>query len=78
MKVNQTYKPAKSSISAEEWKALKSLQSDNSIMIIPADKGNKTVLLDRDLYLSKLEQRTINHTQVNSDPSLNHEKLLNK
>ena len=77
MKVQQKYKPAKSNLSSEEWKALKSLQNDNTIMIIPADKGNKTVILDRDIYLSKLEQRTTNHVQVDTDPSIKHEKLLN-
>ena len=77
MKVKQKYKPAKSNLSSEEWKALKSLQNDNTIMIIPADKGNKTVILDRDIYLSKLEQRTTNHVQVDTDPSIKHEKLLN-
>ena len=52
MKVKQKYKPAKSNLSSEEWKALKSLQNDNTIMIIPADKGNKTVILDRDIDVS--------------------------
>jgi len=47
-------------------------------MIIPADKGNKTIVLDRDLYLSKLEDRTNKHIPVPTDPSIKHEKLLNQ
>jgi len=78
MKIKQKYKPARSNMSTEEWKALKSLQNDNSIMIIPADKGNKTIVLDRDLYLSKLEDRTNKHIPVPTDPSIKHEKLLNQ
>jgi len=46
-------------------------------MIIPADKGNRTVILDRDLYLEKLENRTVNHHPVNVDPTIKHEQLLN-
>ena len=77
MKVKQSYKPTRSNLSPDEWKALKSLRNDHSIMIIPADKGNKTVILDRDLYLEKLENRTVNHHPVNVDPAIKHEKLLN-
>ena len=77
MKSKQKYRPAKSNMSVE-WKALKSLQNDNSIMIIPADKGNKTIVLDRDLYVSKLEERTNKHKPVPADPAIKHEKVLNQ
>ena len=50
MKVKQTFTLVKSNLSAEGWKPLKSLQSDNSIMIILADKGNKTVYI----YISSI------------------------
>jgi len=78
MKSKQKYRPAKSNMSVEEWKALKSLQNDNSIMIIPADKGNKTIVLDRDLYIFKLEERTNKHKPVPADPAIKHEKVLNQ
>ena len=77
MKVQQAYKPTKSNESPEEWKALNALRKDNSIIIIPADKGNKTVVLDRDLYLAKLEQRTSNHIPVEANPAIIHEQSLN-
>ena len=48
MKSKQTYKPSKTNLSSEEWKALRGLQTDDSIIIIPADKGNKTIVLDKE------------------------------
>ena len=77
MKAQQAYKPTKSNLSPAEWKALNALRKDNSIIIIPADKGNKTVVLDRDVYLAKLEQRTSKHIPVEADPAIAHEQSLN-
>ena len=77
MKAQQKFKPPRSNLSPAEWKALRSLRNDNSIIIIPADKGNKTVVLDRDIYLAKLEQRTSNHILVEVDPAIKHEQELN-
>ncbi|CAM9756096.1 unnamed protein product [Heterosigma akashiwo] len=53
----QTYKVRKSNLSRSHWRAIKSLRADSSIKILPADKGNKTVVMNADDYLSKLEQR---------------------
>ena len=77
MKAQQAYKPTKSNLSPAEWKALNALRKDNSIIIIPADKGNKIVVLDRDVYLAKLEQRTSKHIPVKVDPAIAHEQSLN-
>jgi hypothetical protein len=44
----------KPNISASEMKALKSLHNDNDIVILPADKGNATVILDTDQYINKM------------------------
>ena len=41
-----------------ECKALKNLQSDTSIVILPADKGRSNVILNREGYLGKF----VNHT----------------
>jgi hypothetical protein len=62
MKRKQKHNPPKSNLTPAEWKAIKSLKEDDSIIIIPADKGNKTVVLPKDLYLSKLEDRIKTHT----------------
>ena len=77
MKERQVRRASKTNLSPEEWKAIKSLRSDNSIMIISADKGNKTVILDKDLYLAKLRDRTSAHNLTNSDPAIAHEDALN-
>ena len=40
-------------MSKDEHKALKELQSDTSIVILPADKGRSTVILNCEDYLEK-------------------------
>ena len=50
----QKSKPPKPNISKTERQSLKSLQDDNSIIILPADKGNATVVMDRVEYSNKL------------------------
>ena len=47
-------------------------------MIVLGNKGNKTIVLDRDLYISKLEERTNKHKPVPADPAIKHEKVLNQ
>ena len=48
----QNLKP-KDNLSKDERKALKELQSDTSIVILPVDKGRSTVILNREDYLEK-------------------------
>jgi hypothetical protein len=54
------------------------LKSDPSIIIIPADKGNKTIVLDRDSYLQKLQERIAPHTPLSKDPTRQKEIAINK
>ena len=61
-------------MSFKEWKVLKSLQTDDSIMIILAGKVNKVIILDRDLYISKQEAGTNKHKPVPSDAAIKHNK----
>ena len=77
MKVKQTYHPPKSNLSPNEWKAIRSLRDDDSIMIISADKGNKTIVIDKELYLTKLKARTKDHQLIAEDPSIQHEASIN-
>ena len=49
----QNSKSPKDNLSKDERKALKELQSDTSIVILPADKGRSTVILNREDYLEK-------------------------
>ena len=46
-------KPPKDNLSKDERKALKELQSDTSIVILPADKGRSTVIPNHEDYLEK-------------------------
>ena len=46
-------KPPKDNLSKDKRKTLKELQSDTSIVILPADKGRSTVILNREDYLEK-------------------------
>ena len=50
---SQNSKPPKDNISKDERKALKELQSDTSIVILPADKGRSTVILNHEDCLGK-------------------------
>ena len=49
----QNSKPPKDNLSKDEHKALKELQSDTSIVILPADKGRSTIILIHEDYLEK-------------------------
>ena len=49
----QNSKPPKDDLSKHERKALKELQSDTSIVILPVDKGRSTIILNRENYLEK-------------------------
>ena len=51
----QNSKHAKDNLSKDERKALKELQSDTSIVILPADKGRSTVILNHEDYLGKCQ-----------------------
>ena len=74
---NIKYNPPRSNLSRSDWKTIHSLKSDHSIIIIPADKGNKTVILDRQTYLDKLQERVQQHRKIDSDPTLQREHKLN-
>lgn len=47
---NNTVNPVKSNISKEEFKALKELQNDNSIVIKQSDKGGGIIIMDAEHY----------------------------
>ena len=49
----QNSKPSKDNLSKDKHKALKKLQSDTSIVILPADKVRSTVILNREDYFEK-------------------------
>ena len=49
-------KPPKSNITREERKALQDLKKEESILILPADKGKATVLMEVSDYEEKLTE----------------------
>ena len=46
--------PPTPNITKEQQEALKSPKEDNSIMVLPADKGRASVILDADTYHAKM------------------------
>ena len=44
----------KSNMTKDQWMALKKLEEDKDIVVLPADKGNATVLLDKSEYNQKM------------------------
>ena len=50
-----TAKTPRSNLSRELQKAVKNLREDRNIVILPADKGNATVILDQVDYAAKME-----------------------
>ncbi|CAF4654356.1 unnamed protein product, partial [Rotaria sp. Silwood2] len=70
-----------SNLSDEELAALKSLKSNNNIVICKADKGNCIVILDKDSYIKKAEEilkgeqfQAVNHNKFHQE----REEELNK
>ena len=49
-------KPPKSNITRKERNAIKSRNSDPNIIILPADKGNATVIMETEEYKDKIRE----------------------
>ncbi|XP_074038815.1 uncharacterized protein [Leptinotarsa decemlineata] len=64
-------RPPKYNIPKREIAALKSLNSDESITILPADKGNATVILKTEEYNNKIEELLdpVNYRKLQRDPT---------
>ena len=73
-------KTLKPNISNAERQAIKSLQDDNSIIILLADKGNATVVMDRLEYANKMADLIGNggYCKVKKDPTLKMERKLSQ
>ena len=48
---NEINEPTQSNLSGKEWKALRALGADKTIVIKAADKGSSVVICDRSNYL---------------------------
>lgn len=72
---------AQQALSEDERKAVKALRQNKRIAVLPADKGNVTVVLDRSAYQSKMEkilEDTTTYAQVNKDPTPKVQTCLQK
>ena len=67
-------------IAQEERKALKELKKDESIIILPSDKGKATVILDRKEYdekISAMLSETNTYKELKRDPAPALERKMN-
>ena len=71
----------RSKFSFEERKALKNLRDDDSIVITEADKGNCTVIFDKEKYKEKILQSLNDkdiYCMLKNDLTKNIERKSNK
>ena len=76
-----TYKTPKPNLSSEDFKALKGLAKRNNLVITRADKGNCTVILDKDDYEEKILKLLADdntYLQLKRDPTKSLERKVNK
>ena len=62
----------KSNLSKEERQAMKNLKEDESIVIVPADKGKCLVVMDKDEYIKKMEDKLSDvstYKRIEKDPT---------
>ena len=61
-----------SNITYNERNALKALKDDDSILVVPADKGRSTVVINKQDYMNKISEHLrdqTTYTQVDNDPT---------
>ena len=64
---------SKSNLTKEELKAINNLRRDQSIIITPADKGKALVIMDKEEYVQKMEEKLADVTtyvRIEKDPTL--------
>ncbi|XP_072037290.1 uncharacterized protein [Amphiura filiformis] len=72
-------KPPKSNVSNQERKAINVLKKEDSIVILPADKGKATVVLDKQEYNEKVDSMlsdTKTYEELTSDPTQKYKRKL--
>ena len=68
----QEAQPSKCNLSSHELKALKSLKKDENIVITPADKGKALVVMNREDYVNKIEEKltdTTTYIMLDKEPT---------
>ena len=77
----RAHKITESNITISERKALKELQKEIDILVLPADKGRATVVLNKSEYETKMPTMLSDHNTysvLSSDPTERYKKQLNK
>ncbi|XP_070547586.1 uncharacterized protein [Ptychodera flava] len=72
VKILKNSKPPKSNITTEERNAIAQLSRDRNIVILPADKGRSTVILNKEEYKSKMSGLVNDETtyvRLRNDPT---------
>ena len=73
-------KPTSSNLSPSESKALKELRNETSLIIVPADKGRATVVMDRTAYDAKVTDMlsdSSTYKPVTKDPTASLQRQMN-
>lgn len=71
-------KAPKANLTREQSCALKELEKDKTIVVLPADKGNATVIMDRTQYNDKMNEilSDVSYKPLTKDPSKKTERQL--
>ncbi|XP_064469556.1 uncharacterized protein LOC135384275 [Ornithodoros turicata] len=70
--ISKKWEAPPSNLTAGERNAMKKLQADSDIIVLPSDKGKSTVVLDRTEYLQKMHNLVDDEsrfTKLESDPT---------
>ncbi len=81
LQILRRVKPPEPNLSSSERLALKDLKKDDSILILPADKGNATVMISKVAYVEKMMailNDPVHFEKINKDPTKTWEKKLCK
>ena len=73
------YKPTANAL--RKHKIVKKLRSNNNIIIVRPDKGNGVVILDKNIYLSKMHELISDKTKfkcLKKDPTVTRQEKLQK
>ena len=77
--VLKSSKPPKQNVTNEERQAIKDLQKANDIIILPADKGKSTVILDKNEYEEKVNNMLADkktYEELPDDPTPKYKRKL--
>ena len=73
-------RPPRKNITREEECTIRTLKNDSDLIILPADKGNTTMVLDRDEYEKKVESMLddqLTYEKIKKDPAPSLERKMN-